>query len=243
MRLYMEDKHYLFDVDGTLTLSRQPINPVFEDEFLSLCCDYPISLVTGSDYQKTVEQLGPRILKQAHYVFNCSGNEVRQGDRLLHASHWQPTQEMLDWLNARLSSSGFPLRTGQHIELRTGCLNFSVVGRGATLGERKLYVEWDNTRQERYHIAHQFTLQFPEMMAVLGGETGIDIFPRGRDKSQIMRWFDGSKLIFFGDQTLPGGNDYPLAQAIRQAHRGTVYQVTHWRNTRELLQILFNYYI
>ena len=45
----------------------------------------------------------------------------------------------------KLEESSFPLRTGLHIEERSGMVNFSIVGLNATLGERKLYVQ---TRQK-----------------------------------------------------------------------------------------------
>ena len=35
------------------------------------------------------------------------------------------------------------MRSGKHIEERPGLVNFSVVGRNATFGERKLYIEYD----------------------------------------------------------------------------------------------------
>ena len=41
---------YLFDVDGTLTDSRQPIDRDFENYLIGLFSHYECSIVTGSDY-------------------------------------------------------------------------------------------------------------------------------------------------------------------------------------------------
>ena len=60
--------------------------------------------------------------------------------------------------------------------------NFSVVGRNATLGERKLYVEHDTKMEERETIAKLFRQKFPDIEAVVGGDTGIDISSVGCDK-------------------------------------------------------------
>ena len=49
---------YIFDVDGTLTPSRQVIDPSFEAFMIKFCCKHDVYLVTGSDRQKTVDQLG-----------------------------------------------------------------------------------------------------------------------------------------------------------------------------------------
>ena len=53
--------NFAFDVDGTLTPSRQRIAPSFEEWFLSFCQTNNVYLVSGSDYEKTLEQLGEEI--------------------------------------------------------------------------------------------------------------------------------------------------------------------------------------
>ena len=116
--------------------------------------------------------------------------------------------EAREWLEQELADSDFPLRTGLHIEDQSGMVNFSVVGRNATMGERKLYVEWDNENNERNSIAKKFKKQFPSIEAVVGGETGIDIYPVGADKGQILRDFDIDNDFFFGDRMDNDGNDY-----------------------------------
>ena len=49
---------YIFDVHGTLTPSRQIIDSSFETFMIKFCCKHDVYLVTGSDRQKTVDQLG-----------------------------------------------------------------------------------------------------------------------------------------------------------------------------------------
>ena len=63
-------------------------------------------------------------------------------------------------------------------------VNFSVVGRNANPEQRKDYYQWDRIVNERKHIASEFNSTFPDLEADIGGETGIDIFERGRNKSQ-----------------------------------------------------------
>ena len=48
---------YIFDVDGTLTPSRGMIDPKFKIWFKKFIELYPVSLVTGSDREKSIEQL------------------------------------------------------------------------------------------------------------------------------------------------------------------------------------------
>lgn len=231
----IKEKNYkfIFDVDGTLTPSRGKIDSEFKDWFIEFCISNNVYLVTGSDYEKTREQLGDKLLRWPIFVYNCSGNEVWAKGSKLKTKEWNPPSELYDFLNGWLQSSKFPARMGNHIEERSGMINFSVVGRNATLGERKLYIEYDLENRERETIAFQINSTFEGITATIGGETGLDIHPTGWDKSQILKDFDLNNDIihFFGDKTLPGGNDYPLAKNLKNVH-----QVRDWRNTWETLK-------
>lgn len=60
---------YLFDVDGTLTPPRQPMDAGFSKYFDGFTKSNKVVLVSGSDYNKIQEQIPHEILK------NCSGAE------------------------------------------------------------------------------------------------------------------------------------------------------------------------
>lgn len=223
---------FIFDVDGTLTPSRGKINKEFGEWFLDFCKNNTVCLVTGSDRPKTLEQVGADIYNACHRVYNCSGSDVYKGDESVYRSDWKIPEEAEGWLREELAISKFPLRTGLHIEDRPGMCNFSVVGRNATLGERKLYAEYDRKMEERDTIATLFRKKFPDIEAVVGGETGIDIFPVGADKSQILRDFHlREEIRFYGDKMSPGGNDYPLKKVIDECGMGMTYSVSGWQDT------------
>lgn len=225
--------NYIFDVDGTLTPSRGTMNPAFQQWFIEWQKTHNTYIVTGSDYPKSVEQIGETILNNAKMVFNCNGNEVRIGKLITHQNHWEPPQELIAALNDELEQSEFPLRTGNHIELRTGSLNFSVVGRNATAEQRKQYVEYDTKVAERLTLAVILQRKFGGIDFMVGGETGLDIYPSGKDKSQILAFINNEDpCVFFGDKTLPGGNDYPLACSVDVTHR-----VENWEHTWEILRL------
>lgn len=229
-------KKFIFDVDGTLTPSRGRIDKAFEEWFLDFCTRHDVYLVTGSDNPKTIEQVGESIGNTCKRIYNCSGSDVYEKGKNTYTSEWSLPRDVRIWLQDKLEESSFPLRTGLHIEARPGMVNFSVVGRNATLGERKLYVKHDTKHNERVNIAALFNLEFPELKAVVGGETGIDIFPKGYDKSQIIRDFDPTDTLhFFGDAMEPTGNDYPLKKVIIDNDLGMCYNVNSWKDTQELL--------
>ena len=232
-------KKFIFDVDGTLTPSRGKIDEKFSQFFFDFCTLNHVYLVTGSDKPKTIEQIGNVIYGMAKRVYNCSGSEVWEGSKQIKVDDWKLPRDARIWLQDKLEESSFPLRTGLHIEERSGMVNFSVVGRNATMGERKLYVKHDIENNERNLIAELFEERFPKIQAKVGGETGIDIFPLGSDKSQILRDFDpNDELHFFGDAMHPAGNDYPLKKIMLDNDLGICYNVRDYVHTQELLKTL-----
>jgi phosphomannomutase len=232
-------RKFIFDVDGTLTPSRGIINAEFQCWFIEFVYDNDVYLVTGSDYPKTLEQLGKTICENVDYVFNCSGNDVWYNGTKIYTNEWTLPEDAHEWLSEELAQSEFPLRTGLHFEHRPGMVNFSVVGRNADLEQRAQYVEWDTEREERQKIASWFNAKFPELEARPGGETGIDISVRGSNKSQILKEFAPEhELHFFGDRMDEGGNDYPLAKAILDNELGYCYNVKNWEATWSILKQL-----
>jgi phosphomannomutase len=225
---------FIFDVDGTLTPSRGTIDPTFKEYFNEFCRSNQVFLVTGSDKPKTVEQLGEDTYNLCHTVYQCNGNDVWQSKKHIRTNEWRLSDAARDFLCEYLTNSAFPLRTGLHFEHRPGMCNFSVVGRNADQEQRKKYRKWDLETEERVWIADNFNLRFPGLEAKVGGETGIDISPKGFDKSQIMKdfWVD-DETWFFGDAMHEGGNDYPLAQVVKHSRH-----VIDWKQTWEYLQIL-----
>lgn len=229
--------HFIFDVDGTLTPSRQQMDSEFQKWFINFQEHNSTYLVTGSDRNKTLEQVGPTVYNFARRVYNCSGSDVWEQDENTYTSDWKLPELAKQFLTQCMSESEFPLRTGLHFEHRPGMCNFSVVGRNATLGERKLYVEHDVRIDERNRIAKAFCTMFPDIDAKVGGETGIDIFPKGNDKSQILRDFDPNDVIhFFGDAMHKEGNDYPLKREIIDNDFGVCYNVKDYKETWKFLK-------
>ena len=231
-------KKFIFDVDGTLTDSRQQIDLSFEVYMIKFCCKYDVYLVTGSDRVKTVEQVGLDVYNRSKRVYNCSGADVYEKDHNVYKSDWKPSLSLINFLSDELDYSTFPHKTGNHIEHRPGGINFSVLGRGEdSMKYRREYVKWDINTTERILISDRIKSEFPDLNIQIGGQTGLDI--SDSDKSQILRDFNSEdELVFFGDMMKEGQNDYPLAQAIDKLG-GTNYSVNGWQDTyRKLKDIL-----
>ena len=225
-------KKFIFDVDGTLTPSRQKIPLEFSPLFWELTHSEEVYLVTGSDRQKTLEQVTPEIYNNCKRVYNCSGSDVYEGDDNVYRSEWELPWEVERFLDDELDYSQFPIRNGNHIERRPGGVNFSILGRDKDpfLG-RDEYIRWGKETNEREDIAHRLKDAFPGLSIALGGQTGLDIGPYGSDKSQILRDFKlGQRLYFFGDRMEEGGNDYSLGKAVKEMG-GYTYHVNDYVDT------------
>ena len=227
-------KKFIFDVDGTLTESRKYMDISFMSEFIIFCCKFDTYLVTGSDRDKTVEQVGLDVYNRAKRVFNCSGADIYEKNFNVYKSDWTPSKELISFLNDELDYSTFPTRTGNHIESRPGGINFSILGRGEdSMKHRKEYVKWDINTTERILMADRIKNEFPYLNIQIGGETGLDM--SDSDKSQILTDFNPEdEIYFFGDMMLEGQNDYPLAKALKEMG-GYPHHVKNWEDTRTRL--------
>ena len=226
-------RKFIFDVDGTLTPSRGKIHDNFFPYMMYLSSKYDVYLVTGSDRQKTIDQIGEELYNNCKRVYNCSGSDVYEKDMNVYRDDWELPEKVENFLMDELAYSCFPIRNGNHIERRPGGVNFSILGRNEdTMLGREEYVKWDNERLEREDIADRIKNQFSDITVAIGGQTGLDIGPKGADKSQILRDFSkDDEIHFFGDMMEEGQNDYSLATAVVDNMFGTSYFVGNWKET------------
>lgn len=206
---------YVFDVDGVLCDRNENIDSEFKAWFKYWAKDKEIYFVTGSERYRTIEQIGLDLVDMAKISFHCLGNSIWINGKEFLINQIKPTQEEYDFLNACMKTSNFICKTGNHIEIRKGSINFSVVGRNATKDQRKQYVQYDSLTQERLKIVREIKTKFPRLDAFLGGDVSIDICLRGADKAQCYNLIATRKLHFFGDRTHPYGIDEPFAKLCR----------------------------
>lgn len=231
---------YIFDVDGTLTPSRGRMNREFANWFEHFATHNAVYLVTGSDRDKTLEQIPDYIYNLCVTVYQCSGNDVWQQDKNLRTSDFKLNDILFQDLIYELENSKFNTRTGNHIDERPGLANFSVLGRNASLEERFLYHQWDEHKNERQNICERLRKKWPDYNFQVAGETGIDITAKGSTKAQILEDFGHADVIyFFGDNCQVGGNDHEIALAVNdRENKSTVFEVVNWEDTWNWLKNL-----
>jgi phosphomannomutase len=231
---------YIFDVDGTMTEPRQKVTDEFANYFKKWSVGRDLYISTGSDFKKTKEQLGTELLMLFREIYCCMGNETRLPDETIIKQRDFVIPDALEvTLNNFLKESICPLKTGNHIELRTGMINFSTVGRNANKIERLNYNNWDKESKEREKIANYINLNFPLLEASVGGSISIDIIEKGRDKGQVVKHLIAAgveRIVFYGDKCSKGGNDYGIIRELEYSN--IEYQWTNISGPDFLLNIL-----
>tara|TARA_A100001201_G_C4069937_1_gene195459 strand:+ start:536 stop:1246 length:711 start_codon:yes stop_codon:yes gene_type:complete len=207
--------NFLFDVDGTLTPSRKKIDKGFLWFFYKWVLyqqsiDNKIFFVTGSDKDKTIEQVGKNLWLKIDGSYQSCGNELYVSGNLIKQSNWMMDASLhLDIIDLIRDSIWYG-RSSNNIEERVGMVNISTIGRGANAELRKQYYEWDKENKERESIANELSYIYKDLEFSIGGEISIDIYPKGKNKSQVLQDMKGQS-VFFGDRCSKGGGDHEIS--------------------------------
>ncbi|MBR3164523.1 HAD-IIB family hydrolase [Candidatus Saccharibacteria bacterium] len=117
------------------------------------------------------------------------------------------------------------------IENRHTLVAYSALGQKA---ETEAKYAWDPDHKKREKIVKRAKEIAPNYSYSIGGTTTIDVVPEGVDKSFGMTHLmeelnvEKSNILYFGDMTQPGGNDYPVVEmgietiSVR-SHEDTAY--------------------
>ena len=178
--------NYIFDIDGTLTHSRRKIDSRFESFFSNWIKDKKVFLVTGSDKDKTVEQIGENIWSNVTRVYQSCGNQVWERTKLIKESSFFIDSRIRNTLDTYIEKSKWKFKFDNNFEQRVGLVNFSTIGRNCTQEMRDKYYKWDLKNREREKICEFINTNFSNIEASVGGQISIDIYERGKNKAQVL---------------------------------------------------------
>ena len=85
------DRIFMFDIDGTLTPSRLRMVEEFAKFFDKWSNKNKYYLVTGSDLDKTKEQLPIAYIDRAEAIFTCCGNQMWRDSELIYDNKFELT--------------------------------------------------------------------------------------------------------------------------------------------------------
>ncbi|EGR29109.1 phosphomannomutase a1, putative [Ichthyophthirius multifiliis] len=239
-----QDTIILFDVDGTLTKSRNKIENDMIEILNKLKKKYYVAVVGGSDLQKISEQLTQKVIDNMDFCFCENGLYSLQNGKFLEKRNIRDqygNEKLNKFINRTLkllSEIDIPVKTGTFIEYRNGMINISPIGRNCNQQERDEFEQYDKIHQIRQQLINQLKSEFQEynFKYSIGGQVSFDVFPIGWDKTYCLKFLDQFKNIhFFGDKTDIGGNDHEI-----YVHERTIgYSVKNTQETINYIQKLF----
>lgn len=235
-------KIYIFDMDGTITPARQPMTPDFSRRFIPWLKSHLAYLAAGSNFEKVCEQIPSGAIDAFSGIYSSMGNVFHEKGKEIYRHEIKLQKELLQTLERYRRNTEYKGKLyGNYMELRPGMLNFSVLGRNCPFAERAKYNEWDNEHHERETIVQDVNENFPEYEASVGGKISIDIVTKGCSKGQIAHkvreMYPNHKIIFLGDRTEKGGNDYTLAEALRNMENTEVVAINNPDDVLKYLEI------
>lgn len=215
------------DLDGTLSKSKQPMDPEMSELIRELLKYKAFAVISGGSYNQFknqfVSNLGSASQLSNLYLFpTCAtsmylmkGNawEKIYGDNLSDKTK----QEILAAFDRALPESGFEKPAtvyGEMIEDRETQLTFSATGQQAPLDVKSA---WDPDGSRRQKII-KYLMKYlpPGLEAKIGGTNSIDVTKEGINKAYGIHKIEEklgykiSEMFFIGDRLYEGGNDYPV---------------------------------
>jgi phosphomannomutase len=213
-----------FDLDGTLALSKQPIDGDRAAIMARLLAVAMVAVISGGDWPQFEKQVIQRMTADADlsrlFIMPTTGTKLYR----FVAGSWQQIyadlfsdgerKQIRDSLQKAIEQAGVAPEKiwGEQIEDRGSQITFSGLGQEAPLEAKD---KWDPDRKKREKIQALLQGMLPDFAINIGGATSIDITRKGVDKAYGLRKLSEQsgvslkEMIFIGDAVFPGGNDYP----------------------------------
>ena len=216
-----------FDLDGTLALSKQPLEAEMGEALADLLTVAHVAVISGGDWPQFDKQVASRLPARADlsrlWLMPTTGTKLYiHGDggwRPVYAELFDEAQKaaILAAFDQALDATGFAPEQvwGERIEDRGSQITFSALGQQAPIHAKEA---WDPDFAKRTRIQADLRQRLPGLSINMGGATSIDITRAGVDKAYGLRKLRDESgialdaMMFIGDAIFPGGNDYPAKQ-------------------------------
>lgn len=225
-----------FDIDQTLNIAKTPIPPEIAEVLTKCAKKFEICPISGQKFDQFVRQIiepmqayGATPEDFAHlHLFVAQGTQYYRFD--LARNDWvqvysyplvdEEVAKITQVLERAAKSVGFwegdniPA-DDEIVENRLSQVTFSALGQKA--GTEEKYA-WDPDCKKREMIVAAAKKLAPEFDFEIGGTTSINVFKPGMNKSfgmnKLMEHLqvEKSDILYFGDMTQEGGNDYPVVR-------------------------------
>ena len=235
---------FLFDVDGTLAESSQPLTKSMIDMLKKLSAKHTLCLVSGGIYEKLITQIGKENESLFKYIFAENGCIVYENGQLLSIKNIKDEleeyeiQDIIHTILYYIIKVKIPYKRGKFIDFRTAMLYISPTGSDITQEERVEFAKYDEEHNVRKKMIEYLETSFAskyDLDIKLGGQIGLALNPRGWGKSLALEHLNLNEYentYFFGDRCGRDGNDHCLF--INKSIRG--FEVSCPRHTLSILK-------
>jgi HAD superfamily hydrolase (TIGR01484 family) len=215
-----------FDLDGTLALSKQPLDDDMASRITDLLEVCLVDIISGGDWPQFEKQVVSRLPARAQlahlFIQPTTGTKLYRWD-----GTWKPvyadlfsadeSRQIEAALNDAVKAEDLDggQTWGDRIEDRGSQITFSGLGQNAPLIAKEA---WDADRAKREALQRRLRAALPDLSINIGGSTSIDITRKGVDKQYGLRKLlpvagvSAEEVMFVGDAIYPGGNDYPAKE-------------------------------
>jgi len=217
-------KVIIFDLDGTLAESKQPLTSRMAALVTKLLATTKVAVISGGALSQFLKQVVSQLPIDANlanlYLLPTSGAALYefQNDDWKKIYEERLSEKDKDTIEAamRVAAAETGLidfsepSWGERIEYRGGQVTMSALGQQAPLALKKV---WDPDHAKRRVLQANIAARLPKFSAGIGGATTIDVTKRGIDKAYgIHKLCERigvpiSKALYVGDELESGGND------------------------------------
>ena len=203
-----------FDLDGTLTQHKTPLDEANKSVLDRLAKKYRLLMVGAGQCQRIFNQMGRYPidiignygLQYARYDAS-SGELVTERDLVLPCDRASVSARV----TALREKHGFTEFSGESVEFHpSGCVTFAILG---TKAKQEDKLAFDPDRAKRRSIYAEVCEAFPEYVVFVGGSSSFDMAPKPYNKLHALKLYcrehgiDLSEAVFVGDDYGQGGND------------------------------------
>ena len=215
-------KLIIFDLDGTLNISKMPLDREMAIVFCKLLAKIKIAVISGASFAQFKKQfLGSLNCDSENFsklfILPTNGSSLykyEQGKwKVVYAELFNLEEKEKIYKALKLA---VPDINKEFIEDRGSQITYSALGQKAPIELKK---KWDPNHKKRGKIRRLLLLDLQEFEINIGGETSIDITKKGVDKAYGVQKIGDNlnisekDMLFIGDAVFPGGNDYPVKKA------------------------------
>lgn len=204
-----------FDLDGTLSQHKTPLEPLHRETLYRLREKYTLVMVGAGQCMRIFNQLeGFPIDVIGNYGMQYSRYDAETASLIpvYDIREEKVAREEIERrINMLREKYGFTEYAGENVEYHvSGCLTFPLLGTKAKAAD-KLAFDPDRSRRRAFYADVVET--FPEYNVFVGGSSSFDMAPRpynkyyALDKYCAERGIAHDEVIFVGDDYGMGGND------------------------------------